>query len=1350
LTGPEVKPGEAETRPAKRSWWKYFLLLSLLGAAAVSGLLWYASTDSFQAYVRLRLIAKLEEATGGRVELASFHAFPKRLQVEVNGITIHGSEAADEIPFAHVDRLAARVKIVSVLGMSLGFDSLELDHPVIHIINYPGGKTNQPQPAVPSTSTKNPVEELFSLSIGRLQVRNGELLLDAQAVPFSFAASDVSAQMTYSLFRQRYESHIAVGKADIKYTDLRPFACSGEAAFVFGRQYIDVSSLKLQSGNSKVEAKGGVSDFKNPRITADYTVKVDLTDAASILRRRDIHGGTLELQGKGTWSVDQAVAEGKAALKDFDYRGEQGKAKIASVTSDYWVTSRQLRLTKMDLRLLGGGAAGDVEIVNWLAPTEVSGKNHKPSHSEDRQRGLARFRLRGISVPELAFALTTLPRPLDRPHLAGSLDGSVDARWTGSASNSEVKVALDINPPASPKPGELPLKAHTVATYRAHPEEVEVKEFTASTPGSQLQVSGRLSSASALNLNASTNNLDEWMPIVRALNGPTPVEIILHGPATFRGTAMGRLPTLIFAGRVQASDFDTLVPASAESPARQIHWDSLSAGVRLAPDSFGARDVTLVHDDTQIHLDLRVSLYQRHFTDQSNFTLQLNVHQADLAELESLLGYSYNVSGAATLSLNASGTRAAPQGSGHLVVTDAKFKNYVVSRVESDLALADGEIQLDHLKASGYGGEVNGNLAYNLDTNHIRLDVAGSGFELAKLSNLQGRRFAIGGRLDFKAEGSGTLDTPAMNADLEVHDLTLDNERAGDFSLITATQGTQMHLTGRSHFKQSELKLDGDVNLQGDLATHATLAFSHLDVDSLIRIYFGGRITGHSAIAGELTIDGPLRKPRQLTAQADINDVFVDVENIKLGNSGPIQIALRNQVLYLEQLHLVGDVTDFNAKGSAQLSGDRALDLRGDGEVNMQLIESFNPDFTTAGTITTALSVTGTMKNPILQGKVQIVDGSISYVDLPSGLSGLNGSLVFTQDRLQIDSLTAHTGGGTLNLGGFMTYYQQKLGFDLTATAQEVRFRYPPGVSSTANADLRFAGSTAGATLTGDLTVTKLAVTPGFDFGSYLAKTKASVTVPNPNSLLNNIKLDVHVTTTPDLEMQTAMAKLSGNADLRMRGTLARPAVLGRVDIVEGEVSFNGAKYRLERGDVIFTNPVRIEPVLDLQATTRVSDYDITLGINGTTDKLNLTYRSEPPLPSADIIALLAMGRTREESAALQGSSPDYGQASSLILGQALNSIIANRSQSLFGVSRLRIDPQGVGGETSTINRGPLVTIEQQVYNNLTITYSTNVSQSSQQIIQGVYNLTRNISIVGLRDYNGVISFDLRIRQRKK
>ena len=87
--------------------------------------------------------------------------------------------------------------------------------------------------------------------------------------------------------------------------------------------------------------------------------------------------------------------------------------------------------------------------------------------------------------------------------------------------------------------------------------------------------------------------------------------------------------------------------------------------------------------------------------------------------------------------------------------------------------------------------------------------------------------------------------------------------------------------------------------------------------------------------------------------------------------------------------------------------------------------------------------------------------------------------------------------------------------------------------------------------------------------------------------------------------------------------------------------------------------------------------------------------------------------------------------------------------QRLFGVSRIKIDPQGLSTETNPA-RGPQVTIEQQVAGNLTLTYSTNVSQASQQIIQVEYNVSRNVSVVGVRDQNGVVSIDVRIRQRKK
>jgi len=42
------------------------------------------------------------------------------------------------------------------------------------------------------------------------------------------------------------------------------------------------------------------------------------------------------------------------------------------------------------------------------------------------------------------------------------------------------------------------------------------------------------------------------------------------------------------------------------------------------------------------------------------------------------------------------------------------------------------------------------------------------------------------------------------------------------------------------------------------------------------------------------------------------------------------------------------------------------------------------------------------------------------------------------------------------------------------------------------------------------------------------------------------------------------------------------------------------------------------------------------------------------------------------------------------------------------------------------------------------------VSQSAQQIIQVEYRFNRRLSVLGTRDQNGVLSFDVIYRQRKR
>jgi translocation and assembly module TamB len=538
--------------------------------------------------------------------------------------------------------------------------------------------------------------------------------------------------------------------------------------------------------------------------------------------------------------------------------------------------------------------------------------------------------------------------------------------------------------------------------------------------------------------------------------------------------------------------------------------------------------------------------------------------------------------------------------------------------------------------------------------------------------------------------------------------------------------------------------------------TSMNFHFSHLDAEPFLDSLLRKHVFRHSTVAGDIQLQGPLRDPEQLNLTGNLSDLYAEAGKTQFRNDGPIRFALSARSFKLDTFHLLGENTDFSGAGSLQLTGDRAVDFQAHGKIDLKMLQSYDPDITSSGAIVGDGLVTGTLDAPLVKGSVQVQSGAISDVNLPSALSDINGTLRFNQSQVTIEDLNARVGGGTVGFTGRADIAGRLSSFELHATADSVRLRYPPGVSSTANADLSWSGSASGSVLSGDITVNKLGFTPGFDFAAYLERTAQVSSLPQTDPVLNKIRLDIHLATTPELQMQTSVIRLQGSADMRLRGSAAKPILLGRADVFEGEAYFNGTKYRLERGGVSFTNPAVTTPFLDLEAVTRIRDYDVTLSLTGDISKpngLKVNYRSDPPLPTADIIALLAFGQTTEESAQLQqtNQSAFNQQASSALLAAALNATLNNRAQRLFGNSRIKIDPQGLSSETSTITQsGPAVTIEQQVKDNLTVSYTTDVSQTSQQIIRAEYNLSKNVSIVAIRDQNGVVSFDVKIRRRKR
>src|SRR5580693_928612 len=281
-------------KPRWRRFRNYLLLAGLVGLLLLGTLAWYATTDSFQALVRRRVVAELERTTGGRVDLGGIHTVPFRFQVEIRDLTIHGREAAGEVPYAHLDRLVARVKLISTLATEFGFSSLVLDHPVVHIVLYPDGTTNQPAPKLKATSTATPIEQLFSLSIGQLEVRRGELLWNDQRTPFDFIAQDVSADASYSLLHRRYDGNLLLGKIDTKLKNYRPVAWMVETHFALGEDSLDLKSFKATSGRSRLEGSGRLVNFRQPSVDAKYDLTLDLGEASAVTRRAEIRQGVLQ------------------------------------------------------------------------------------------------------------------------------------------------------------------------------------------------------------------------------------------------------------------------------------------------------------------------------------------------------------------------------------------------------------------------------------------------------------------------------------------------------------------------------------------------------------------------------------------------------------------------------------------------------------------------------------------------------------------------------------------------------------------------------------------------------------------------------------------------------------------------------------------------------------------------------------------------------------------------------------------------------------------------------------------------------------------------------------------------
>lgn len=660
-----------------------------------------------------------------------------------------------------------------------------------------------------------------------------------------------------------------------------------------------------------------------------------------------------------------------------------------------------------------------------------------------------------------------------------------------------------------------------------------------------------------------------------------------------------------------------------------------------------------------------------------------------------------------------------------------------------------------------------GRLTFKLNTNQI---------QLAQLKGLAKSRPGIGGVVEVNAQGAATLQNApgqprvlfsSLNAQASATGLSLNKKPYGDLRLAANTSGNELTFNLDSDFAGSKIHGQGRAALTADYPITANLDFSNVHYINIRDWLQSGSSLGGSpfdiAVDGSVNVSGPLTKTADLKATLRLPRVEVLAQTHQgignattyepiLQNQGPIVASLDRSLVRVDNGHITGRGTDIAITGTATLQPKQDLNLRVDATTNLKLIQQTNRDMYTQGSIVLHAGIRGPLTDPTVNGQMQLQNASLNNVNWPVGLDHANGLIVFNGKTATIQTLTLKSGGGDIAVTGSAGYTNGAANFNLAAKATNVRVR-SNGATVIANANITLTGATDNSTVGGAVTVQSIAFNPHSDFGSLLSNAAMPVQTPAaPSPFLANMHLKIGVQTSPALALQTSLAQnIQMTASLRVTGTASTPGMLGRVNITQGTLVFFGTSYTVDQGIISFYNPLRIEPVLDINLETHVQGVDIILGVSGPVDDMKLTHRSDPPLPFNEVIALLATGKAPSSDPVLAAhAAPTPPQTTqqmgeSALLGQVVANPIANRLQRVFGISQLKIAPAFVSGSELPQAR---MTLQQQVTSNLTFTYITDLTNSNEQVVRAELAINPRWSAVATRDENGIISIDFFYKRR--
>jgi translocation and assembly module TamB len=409
------------------------------------------------------------------------------------------------------------------------------------------------------------------------------------------------------------------------------------------------------------------------------------------------------------------------------------------------------------------------------------------------------------------------------------------------------------------------------------------------------------------------------------------------------------------------------------------------------------------------------------------------------------------------------------------------------------------------------------------------------------------------------------------------------------------------------------------------------------------------------------------------------------------------------------------------------------LDLRVRGRLPLALVAQLRPEVREAsGFATIDATVTGTTAAPRPGGDVTVEDGRLTLRDYPDTLRDVRARAAVSPQALRLVDFSASLGGGRLTGSGDLAWNAETVGaYRFTVAARRVALPLGRGWESAWDADLELGGLGQRALLRGEARLVR---------GSYVSEAPLLRLLTEsrgggPGGEGAGIPLDLRVRLDDNLVVRTAVARFRAGGTLSVQGTTSAPVVFGAIDATDGQIIFRRQRFTIVNGSARFSDPRRIDPLIDVQAVSRIQDYDVTLRLTGRAEDMQIRVSTSPPLPEDDALSLVAFGKTRADLGK-SGAGAVAGELAGIVIGDLLG----------FGAGEGRLvdvlEVDTAADATRTVKVGKRVTARTLVL------YSQGVERAEERRLRIEYELLGPLVVAGEQDFRGGVGADVVLRLR--